>query len=70
MVYRSIRATSLNWRKSSASTEGQECVEVAVSGPSVLVRDSRDHSAAVLALDSAQWNTLVDAIRDGNLDGR
>ncbi|MFG2087554.1 MULTISPECIES: DUF397 domain-containing protein [unclassified Spirillospora] len=69
MVDRSTRETSLYWRKSSASSP-TDCVEVAVMGPSVLVRDSHDHSTGALALDSAQWNALVDAIQNGQLDGR
>ncbi|MGP4026131.1 DUF397 domain-containing protein [Actinomadura sp. 3N407] len=69
MVDRSIQEASLYWRKSSASTN-DDCVEVATLGPAVLVRDSRDRSTGVLALDSAQWNALVNAIHNGQLDGR
>lgn len=70
MVCRSIHGTALNWRKASRSQSGDDCVEVAALGPSVLVRDSRDHSAGVLALDSAQWNALLSAVHSGDLDGR
>ncbi|MES9536337.1 MULTISPECIES: DUF397 domain-containing protein [unclassified Actinomadura] len=70
MVYRSNRGAALNWRKSSASTGGQECVEVAAAGQAVLVRDSRDISAGFLALAPAQWKALLAAIRDGGLERR
>ena len=70
MVSQSIRGAVLKWRKGSASKPGDECVEVAASGPSVLIRDSRDRSAATLALNSAQWHALVEAIQNGDLDGR
>lgn len=70
MVCRSIRGTALNWRKASQSQGGNECVEVAALGPSVLVRDSRNHSAGVLALDPTQWNALLSAVHSGDLDGR
>ncbi|MEV5826072.1 DUF397 domain-containing protein [Spirillospora sp. NPDC052242] len=70
MVYRSYRGESLNWRKGSSSSSANECVEVAAAGPSVLVRDSRDHAAGMLELDSAQWRRLVNAIRRGVLDAR
>ncbi|MFI0406101.1 DUF397 domain-containing protein [Actinomadura sp. 3N508] len=70
MVCRSIRGTVLNWRKARRSQGGNDCVEVAALGPSVLVRDSRDHSAGVIALDSSQWNRLLSAIQSGDLDGR
>lgn len=69
MVNRSIRGSALHWRKGSASQEGKECVEVAATEASVLIRDSRDHSAGTLALNSAEWRTLIHAIRNGDLDG-
>ncbi|MFV2175097.1 DUF397 domain-containing protein [Actinomadura sp. LOL_016] len=70
MVYRSTPGAALNWRKGSASTDGGECVEVAAAGASVLVRDSRDRESGMIELGSAQWRTLVNAIRNGDLDGR
>ncbi|WP_131737517.1 DUF397 domain-containing protein [Actinomadura roseirufa] len=70
MVNRSDRGAVLNWRKGSRSHSGNECVEVAAAGTAVLVRDSRDHSAGMLALDSTQWRVLMRAIRNGDLDGR
>ncbi|MFB4308338.1 DUF397 domain-containing protein [Actinomadura sp. GTD37] len=70
MVYRSTREAALSWRKSSVSGDDSACVEVAALGPSILVRDSRDHSAGVIAVGRAQWNAFVDAIRDGDLDRR
>ncbi|QKG24298.1 DUF397 domain-containing protein [Actinomadura verrucosospora] len=70
MVDRSKRGEALNWRKGSGSAGANECVEVAASGPAVLIRDSRAPGAGMLALDSAQWRTLVRSIRNGGLDGR
>ncbi|MEU8117831.1 DUF397 domain-containing protein [Spirillospora sp. NPDC049024] len=70
MVYRSAPRVVLNWRKSSASADESACVEVAASGPSVLVRDSRNPSAGHLALAPAHWQALLTAIRNGDLDGR
>jgi Domain of unknown function (DUF397) len=59
--------STLNWRKSSASAGAGECVEVATSGRSVLTRDSRDQSGAVLAFTPAQWLGLLQRIRNGKL---
>ncbi|MBO0804050.1 MAG: DUF397 domain-containing protein [Nocardiopsaceae bacterium] len=55
----------LAWRKSSRSGGTGECVEIACGGPSVLVRDSRDPSGAVLAFTSAQWSAFVRRILVG-----
>jgi hypothetical protein len=58
--------STLSWRKSRASGASGNCVEVAESGSSVLVRDSADRSGPVLALTSGQWRGLVRRIRSGN----
>ncbi|MDL4815287.1 DUF397 domain-containing protein [Actinomadura opuntiae] len=70
MVYRTTRGAALNWRKGSRSGSANECVEVAASGRVVLIRDSRDLAAGMLALDPAGWRALVRAVRNGELDGR
>ena len=57
--------STLAWRKSSASAGQGECVEVAISGQSVLARDSRDTAGAVLAFSAAQWLGLMRRIRNG-----
>lgn len=70
MVERLQRRAALNWRKGSASSDADDCVEVAGDGRSVLVRDSRNPAAGLLALDPTQWHALLRAIRNGELDGR
>jgi hypothetical protein len=47
------------WRKSSYSTNGDECVEVAVSRPEVLVRDTKDREGGVLALAADEWRAFL-----------
>ncbi|MFF5264347.1 DUF397 domain-containing protein [Actinomadura viridis] len=74
MVDRRIRGDGLNWRKSSVSGEGQEngedCVEVAATGRSVLVRDSHAPRAGTLELGSAEWRRFLARILDGDLSSR
>ena len=53
------RHSSLIWRKSSASADGGNCVEVAIWKSCVLVRDSGDQSGTVLEFTSAQWLALL-----------
>ena len=58
----------LAWRKSHASAGSGECVEIAVQGPFVLVRDSRDKNGAVLRFSFGPWLELMGRIRKGELD--
>jgi len=54
---------SLNWQKSSRSTYDGNCVEVAVVGAHVLLRDSKDPSGPRLKFDSTIWTAFVDRVR-------
>jgi hypothetical protein len=54
------RTTDLAWFKSSYSgTQGDDCVEVAVTGQAVLVRDSKDTTVPHLTLTRAEWASFV-----------
>lgn len=57
---------TLIWRKSKASTGANECVEMADTKLSVLVRDSRDPAGAVLEISPAQWSSFIRRIREGD----
>lgn len=53
------------WRKSSYSGAGNgDCVEAAVTGDLVGVRDSKTPHAEWLALRPAAWRALLSALRD------
>jgi len=55
----------LAWHKSTYSSgEGGECVEVAVAGGGVRVRDSKQavKSGPVLRVGSVAWAALLDAM--------
>ena len=56
--------SSAVWRKSSASGEAQ-CVEVAVVGASILVRDSKNPGGPVLAFTRSEWDAFLTGIRNG-----
>ena len=51
------------WRKSKHSGNSANCVEIALSDTSVLVRDSHDRSGPVLALSAPRWRELMRRIR-------
>jgi hypothetical protein len=69
MPDRQSRHSTLVWRKSSATADQGNCVEIACDtgiareGPSLLVRDSRDPSGAVLAFSPAQWSAFLRRIQ-------
>ncbi|MGW7458389.1 DUF397 domain-containing protein [Streptomyces sp. NPDC054797] len=61
--------TRTAWRKSSHSTAGQTCVEVAfLDGGAVALRDSKDTSRPALAFTPAEWAAFTAGVRDGEFD--
>jgi hypothetical protein len=59
-----------DWRKSSRSSGGGNCVEmaVAVDGRYVGLRDSKNRGAGRLVIPAAGWVTFVEAVRGGAFD--
>ena len=60
----------LAWRKATASASGN-CVEVAVDGDTVLLRDTKDQgNGAVLAFTEAEWQAFLTGVeaREFTLD--
>ncbi|MEU6536687.1 DUF397 domain-containing protein [Streptomyces sp. NPDC047000] len=52
--------TELAWFKSSYSgSQGDDCVEVAMSDQAVHVRDSKDVSRPAFAVGRGRWDTFV-----------
>lgn len=55
------------WRKSAASGAGN-CVEVAFTNESVLVRDSKDQLGPVLSFSPAEWTAFLIGARSAEFD--
>jgi hypothetical protein len=53
------------WRRSSHSTGGNDCVEVAQARTSCLVRDSKNPHSARLVVRPKAWATFTGAIKHG-----
>jgi hypothetical protein len=51
------------WRKSSRSTGGQDCVEVAQTPASCLVRDSKNPDGTSLAVSRGAWAAFTRRIK-------
>jgi len=53
---------SIEWRKSTYSSNGGECVEVATSG-TVLVRDTTNRAGTTLSVSASAWTAFLATIR-------
>jgi hypothetical protein len=58
------------WRKSSRSTGGNDCVEVAQAGTSCLIRDSKNPDDARLAVRPQAWAAFIGGIKRGTYGRR
>ncbi len=56
-----------SWRKSSRSSDQPNCVEVALTGPTVAIRDSKHPTGATLTVTLHAWTTFTTAVRNGQL---
>lgn len=66
MLYQDDSATR-EWRKSSYSGGGNDCVEVAFIGDTPAVRDSKNPDGGMVLFEAAQWQQLLAAVRAGRL---
>lgn len=57
------------WRKSRASGGGtSDCVEVAFTDESVLVRHSQNPAGSMLAFSYSEWRAFLAGVRGGEFD--
>jgi hypothetical protein len=53
----------VNWRKSSASANGEQCVEVGSTASTIAIRDTTDRAGAMLSVPGAVWTAFLGALR-------
>lgn len=58
---------STTWRKSSYSSNGSDCVEVAFAGDGVATRDSKAPAGPTLTFSAARWSSFLAEVKHGNL---
>jgi Domain of unknown function (DUF397). len=51
------------WRKSSWSGSGENCLEAARTGDSVIVRDSKNPAGPSLAFTRAEWKRFLASVK-------
>ena len=59
--------TAAAWRTSTLC-DLNGCVEVAILGDRVAVRDAKDRSGPVLQFTAAEWEAFVGGVRGGEFD--
>ncbi|NDU74184.1 DUF397 domain-containing protein [Actinomadura sp. DSM 109109] len=57
-----------SWRRSSRSLGGTDCVETALMGDVVGIRDSKDASGPLIAITTDRWRVLSEQIKRGRHD--
>jgi Domain of unknown function (DUF397) len=57
------------WRKSSRSTGGNDCVEIAQTRTHWLVRDSKNPDGIRLAVTAQAWAAFTGDIKNGTYGG-
>ena len=55
--------TEQSWRKSSYSSYRENCVEVAFTGNTVAVRDSKNPDGTALAIDRTAFSRFLRTVR-------
>lgn len=58
----------MEYRKSSYSGQGDNCVEVAAVRRGVSVRDSKDPEGASLTFSASEWAAFVAGVKAGEFD--
>jgi hypothetical protein len=52
----------MNWRKATYTHNGGNCVEVADSSGTVMVRDTKNRDGGALAFGTAAWERFIKSL--------
>jgi Domain of unknown function (DUF397) len=58
----------VQWRKSSHSASGEQCVEVGYLDGHIFARDSKNPTGHILTCKQTEWSAFLNAAKNGNLD--
>jgi hypothetical protein len=61
--------TGAKWHKSTRSSGGNSCVEVADNLPRIVaVRDTKDRAGGTLIFTRGEWAAFLDGVKEGDFD--
>lgn len=62
--------SATNWRKSSRSNPGGNCVEVGFTPDAAItgIRDTKDRSYGTLTVSAGTWSQFLADVKSGKLD--
>jgi uncharacterized protein DUF397 len=60
--------TGAQWRKSSRSGAGNDCVELVVARIGAAVRDSKNPDAGHVSFETTGWDVFMGVVKEGRLD--
>lgn len=63
-----VDLTATRWFKSSYSSAGSECVEIAYLPGGVGVRDSKNPTSPALVFTPAEWDAFSAGVKRGEFD--
>jgi Domain of unknown function (DUF397) len=58
----------IQWRKSSRSASGEQCVEIGYTQDQIFTRDSKDLTGPILAFSHSEWTAFLGAVRNSKID--
>jgi hypothetical protein len=61
--------TGADWRKSSRSGAGNDCVELVVARIGAAIRDSKRPEAGHLAFEGTGWSNFLGVVKEGRIRG-
>ncbi|MEV0391768.1 DUF397 domain-containing protein [Polymorphospora rubra] len=60
--------TFTDWRKSTRSGGGDNCVEVATENGTIGIRDSKDPTGPILTFTRTEWAAFLAGVRSRSFD--
>jgi hypothetical protein len=60
--------TFTDWRTSSRSDGGSNCIQVAIAADAVAIRDSKDPDGPILIFPRESWTQFLAAVRTDTFD--